>query len=115
MVPADEEGYIEERARLSLIGDGGARVHTRALVDTWDAHVRGHFRRHLEDMVPLDRIEPMIDLLRTVTNGITLSAVEHPGEWPAERQFAVIDEALVLLRSSEPTSRAGTSRAAAKV
>jgi AcrR family transcriptional regulator len=107
MVPIDEQSRIEERARLSLIGETDSRVRTRHLVDTWDTHVRDHFRRHLEQVVPPDRIEPTIDLLRAVTNGITLSAIEHPDDWPPERQFAVIDDALAML---EPVRKALASQ-----
>jgi AcrR family transcriptional regulator len=114
MVPADEEGYIEERARLSLIGEAGARVRTRAIVDIWDDHARAHFRRHLEELVPPERIESMTDLLRTITNGITLSAIEHPNKWPAKRQFAVIDDALAMLIPARKAARHRPPRSPAK-
>jgi hypothetical protein len=49
---------------------------------------------HLEELVAPDRVPAIVDVLRTLTNGITLSSVEHPDEWPPERQFTVIDDVL---------------------
>jgi AcrR family transcriptional regulator len=102
MVPTDEAGYIEERARINLIGEHAAPPRTRNLFETWDNHVRAHFRRHLEGLVAGPRVEPTTDLLRTITNGLTLSAIEHPDRWPPERQFAVIDDALESLGLAPP-------------
>ena len=113
MVPSDEEGMIAERGRVNLIGEQDARVRTQHLFDTWDRHVRDHLRRHVEALVPRRRVDATVDLLRSFTNGITLSAVEHPAEWPEQRQFAVIDDALERLGlAPAPTKR---SRARARV
>jgi AcrR family transcriptional regulator len=106
MVPADEEGYVQERARINLLGEHDARVRTRNLFDTWDSHVRAHYRRHLKGLVPPRQIETTVDLLRAITNGITLSTIEHPDQWPPERQLAVIDDALARLGlASAPRER----------
>src|SRR5690348_1678731 len=48
MVPATDEGFIEERARINLLGERDTQMRTRELFDTWDEHMRAHFRRHLE-------------------------------------------------------------------
>ena len=97
MVPADEKSHLEERGRINLIGEHDARVRTRHLFETWDARVRDLLREHIDGLVPEARVDRTVDLLRTITNGITLSAVEHPDKWPPERQYAVIDDALELL------------------
>jgi AcrR family transcriptional regulator len=105
MVPAGADGYIEERARINLIGEHDAQIRTRKLFDTWDKHVRDHFRRHLEGLIAPRQVDAMIDLLRTLTNGLTLSAIEHPSQWPPERQFAVIDDALSAFGLAPSPSR----------
>ena len=97
LVPSDEQSLVAERGRVNLNGEHDARVRTQHLFDTWDRHVREHLRRHLKALVPARQIEATVDLLRSITNGITLSAVEHPAEWRKERQFAVIDDALARL------------------
>jgi AcrR family transcriptional regulator len=113
LVPADEQGLTEERGRINLNGEHDARVRTQHLFDTWDHHIREHLRRHLKGLVAPRQVEATIDLLRCITNGITLSAVEHPDEWPAERQFAVVDDALdrldlVPAPAKRPRARAKT-------
>lgn len=113
LVPSTPEGLVAERGRINMIGEQDARVRTQHLFDTWDRHVRDHLRRHVEVLVPRRRLDGTIDLLRSITNGITLSAVEHPAEWPQKRQFAVIDDALDRLDlAPAPATR---SRARAKV
>lgn len=116
LVPADEKDLVAERGRINLNGEHDARVRTQHLFDTWDRHVREHLRRHLNGLVPPSQVEATVDLLRSITNGITLSAVEHPDEWPAERQFAVVDDALVRLglTSAPSPRRRSRSRAPAK-
>jgi AcrR family transcriptional regulator len=94
LVPADEEGLLEETVRINLIGEHGSRLRTEHVFAAWDAKVRELLSRHLEGLVEPARMESTVDVLRSATNGITLSVVEHPTEWPAERQFAVIDEVL---------------------
>lgn len=110
MVPADEEGLVTERGRVNLNAEHDARVRTQHLFDTWDKHVREHLRRHLKGLVPPHQVEATVDLLRSITNGITLSAVEHPGEWPGDRQFAVIDDALARLGLADAPSKRRRSR-----
>jgi AcrR family transcriptional regulator len=113
LVPSSEEGMIAERGRINMIGEQDARVRTQHLFDTWDRHVRDHLRRHVEALVPRRQVDATVDLLRSITNGITLSAVEHPAEWPQQRQFAVVDDALDRLGLAPAPAR--RSRARAKV
>jgi AcrR family transcriptional regulator len=113
LVPSSEEGMIAERGRINMIGEQDARVRTQHLFDTWDRHVRDHLRRHVEALVPRRQVDATVDLLRSITNGITLSAVEHPAEWPQQRQFAVVEDALDRLGLAPAPAR--RSRARAKV
>jgi AcrR family transcriptional regulator len=111
LVPSDEEGMIKERGRMNMIGEWDTRVRTHHLFDTWDQHVRDHLRRHVESLVPRRSVEATVDLLRSITNGITLSAVEHPADWPQKRQFAVIDDALDRLGLAPAPARRRRARA----
>jgi AcrR family transcriptional regulator len=97
LVPGDERALMEERGRINLVGAGDTSVRTQHLLDTWDANVRDLLRAHLGELLPNARIDPTVDLLRALTNGLTLSAVEHPDDWPPQRQRAVLDDALRLL------------------
>ena len=102
---------IAERGRIGMIGEHDARVRTQHLFETWDRHVRDHLRRHVEALVPRRSVEATVDLLRSITNGITLSAVEHQAEWPEERQFAVIDDALDRLGLAPAPAKRRRARA----
>jgi AcrR family transcriptional regulator len=97
MVPSTEFGRMQERGRINLLGEPDAKLHTRHIFESWDAEVRDLFRHHLRNLVPADEMELKVDVLRSVTNGLTLSAIEHPDHWPLDRQTAVIDESLAAL------------------
>ncbi|WP_319093283.1 hypothetical protein [Streptomyces sp. WI04-05A] len=56
--------------------------------------MRDLLRQHLEPLVPEDRVETYVDLVRVTLNGIVLAAVEHHEDWPAKRQLTVLEEAL---------------------
>lgn len=103
LVPSDEQSLVAERGRVNLNGEHDARVRTQHLFDTWDRHVREHLRRHLKALVPARQIEATVDLLRSITNGITLSAVEHPAEW---RKGAPIRGDRRCARTARPGARA---------
>jgi AcrR family transcriptional regulator len=94
LLPCDEQGLRDETARINLIGERDTRVRTEHLFAAWDQNVRSLLTRHVEELVPARRVPAVVDVLRSATNGITLSTVEHPDEWPADRQFAVLDEIL---------------------
>lgn len=105
LLPCDKRGLLEESARINLIGERDTRVRTEHLFAAWDQNVRNLLTRHVEEIVPAKRVPAVVDVLRSTTNGITLSAVEHPDEWPASRQFAVLNEVLAafyLLPNSHP-------------
>jgi AcrR family transcriptional regulator len=94
LLPCDEQGLREETARVNLIGERDTRIRTEHLFAAWDQNIRGLLARHVEQLFPAQRVPAIVDVLRSTTNGITLSTVEHPDQWPPERQFAVVDEVL---------------------
>jgi hypothetical protein len=63
-------------------------------------------------LVPDNRVTSTVDLLRAVTNGVTLSAVEHPEKWPPTRQFEVLDNTLELLGLEPARSHSASATAA---
>lgn len=97
MIPSTEHSLMQERGRINLLGEPDAKLRTRHIFERWDVEARELFRRHLGNLVPAGELELKVDVLRTVTNGLTLSTIEHPDQWPLERQTAVIDEALTAL------------------
>jgi len=100
-LPREDPDRRAEQARINLIGEHDTRMRTQHFFDAWDARMREMLGDHLKGLVPPEQIPATVDLLRTVTNGISLSTVEHPDEWPTSRQVAVLDHALRLLGLEE--------------
>lgn len=94
LLPDDAQGLKEESARINLIGERDIRLRTDHLFDAWDDKARELLRGHVEGLVRPDRVDTVVDVLRSTTNGITLSVIEHPTKWPPDRQHAVLDEIL---------------------
>jgi AcrR family transcriptional regulator len=94
LLPVDEEARIGERARINLLADELTGNDHRKTFKAWDRKVRGLLRTHLEPLVPEGRIDDIVELLRVVTNGVVLSVMEHPGDWPRRRQLAVVGTVL---------------------
>lgn len=90
LIPIDDEGRMQERARINLLAERILGAEMRFMFDTWEDRMRDFIREHLRDLVPDDELELRVDTLRVVTNGLTLSAIEHPERWPAERMLEVL-------------------------
>jgi AcrR family transcriptional regulator len=90
LLPIDDEGWMEERARINLLAEQILGAETRFLFDRWEETVREWLRNHLRGMVPKRDLEMRVDALRVLTNGLTLSAIEHPERWPAEHVKRVL-------------------------
>lgn len=98
LIPITPEGFVEERAGLSLlVGDKKDAVAVQGLRTELDAWLRGLVRDHLAGLVDKAYIEPAVDLLYAVTRGISVSTCEDPLAWPAARQLAVLDDVLASL------------------
>ncbi|MEV4036312.1 TetR/AcrR family transcriptional regulator [Streptomyces umbrinus] len=94
MLPLTELEWVNESSRIQLLGRRGQDPSVEEFADAMDARMRDLLRQHLEPLVPKDRVEGYVDLLRVTTNGIVLSAVEHHDDWPAKRQLRVLEAAL---------------------
>ncbi|MDO8392502.1 MAG: TetR/AcrR family transcriptional regulator [Actinomycetota bacterium] len=108
LVPYDEHALMEERGRINLLAERGRHMPVDHLFNGADATVRKLLEDRLKVLVPAKQRPGVIDLLRAATNGITLATIEHPGEWNATRQFAVIDrllDLLDLLPDDEPATK----------
>lgn len=91
LVPQDETGIQEERARIVLLGEGMLSAETEVVFASWDKKMRELIYTHLQGLVSPEHIDLRVDVLRTMTNGLTLSILEHPDVWDGTRIHAVID------------------------
>jgi AcrR family transcriptional regulator len=97
LLPLTPEDLVIERGRINLLADTTEPLSTRHLFDAWDHRMRGFMRQHVTELVEPGRVEPTVDLLRTITNGLVLSAIERPQSWTPERLLAVLDDALGVI------------------
>lgn len=94
-LPERRDEMLIERARFELLVarddfPGAGRVFAG-----FDEYMRGLFHEHLRELVPADRVEATVDVLRSIVSGITLEAYQH--DWPRDRQLRVLDDALAAL------------------
>ncbi|WP_327341687.1 TetR/AcrR family transcriptional regulator [Streptomyces europaeiscabiei] len=94
MLPLAEDEWGAEKGRIVLIAQRDQEPSIGEFFTTMDARIRGLLRSHVEPLVPAERVDATVDLLRVLANGLVLSAVEHHHMWPPERQLAVLDAAL---------------------
>ncbi len=105
LVPRTTEGVQEERTRIILLRDGLLDAGTRLLFESWDAKIRQLLRERIRPLVMADAVELRVDMLRSVTNGLTLSIMEHPHAWDIPRIEAVLGCALRDMGSAAPHSQ----------
>jgi AcrR family transcriptional regulator len=97
LLPITDSGRSLERARINLLSGQILAGDSRVAFRTWDGRIRRIIAEHLQGLVPVDEVERAAELLRVVTNGIVLSAVEHPERWTLDRQIDSIDHVLTIL------------------
>lgn len=89
-LPDDPESWAQERARVHLASELGAQNEwVRPYLDRLDDRMTQLLRDHLGPLVATEDLATSADGLRMALNGIVLSAVEHPVEWPAARQHEI--------------------------
>lgn len=91
LVPITDQGLRDERNRIHLLAGQLLGAEYRAIFQAFEAKIRELIRTHVNGLVPPEDVERTVEVLRVTTNGVVLSVVEHPDEWPAERQIAILD------------------------
>jgi AcrR family transcriptional regulator len=102
LLPIKKEGMRGERARINLLADQLTGNEHRKVFRAWDRKVRRLLGDHVGELVPKDRVDDVVELLRVVTNGVVLSTVEHPDDWPRRRQLAVVEGVVAQLGLNAP-------------
>jgi AcrR family transcriptional regulator len=107
MLPLDDETWLDERGRVLLIAEKEEDDSVAYFFDVIDERMRRMIAERVAPLVPADRLAVTVDVLRTLTNGIVLSAVEHRDAWPAQRQRAVLHTVLNRFDLLDDRSRTG--------
>lgn len=97
MLPMDDQSQIADRSRVLMIARRDNDDSVRHFYDGHEIKMRQLLRDHLVGVIPDDRVEEWVEVLRVTMNGVTLSCTEHPGDWPASRQLALLDTILSTL------------------
>jgi hypothetical protein len=97
LLPIHEQNIAEERARIKLLSENIAGASTTKLFDDWEKRMRRFLRDHLVEIVAPDEVEQHVDYLRALTNGLTLSAIQHPASWPSEHLIETLKDAVARL------------------
>jgi AcrR family transcriptional regulator len=99
LMPMDAEGELEERSRIILAAE--TRIQhpdIQVTLNTWDRAMRQALQQRVAAVIDdPDEVAALTETLRVFTNGIVLSVVEHPDEWPGKRQRAALDRLLIGL------------------
>jgi len=89
LLPMRGPDLDDERARINLVAAGIAGAETQSVLDAWEAGMQALLHELLRDLIPDSEVDLAADVLRATSNGIALSAVEHPEYWTPERQLEV--------------------------
>jgi AcrR family transcriptional regulator len=109
LLPLDEETIAQERMRINFAAARVLSEDSQVVLDTWERVIQDSLRDLLVPVVPRRDVDVLADLLRSAWNGITLSTIEHPDHWTAERQVAVfrrLVEGLGILPARKASKRA---------
>ncbi|WP_315770782.1 TetR/AcrR family transcriptional regulator [Rhodococcoides kroppenstedtii] len=96
LVPGSDD-VTAERARIHILAQTSSDSVFRASFRRWDKMMRQHLGEELQALVPSERVDDLLDLLRVFTGGVVLSVLEHPSDWPEERQQSVVDSLVQLV------------------
>lgn len=91
LLPTSPDSATLERMRIMMISNLDAEPAFEPWIAEMERVVRQILRDHLTDLVPDEEVEITVDALRTFTNGVAISTVEHPEIWDAERQIKLLD------------------------
>lgn len=91
-LPIDDESTAIERARVALATQRNVDPTVADHLDQIDPCMRELIRAAIVDLVPAQRMEATVDLIRLWTAGMVLTKIEHPEIWTAERQVEALHE-----------------------
>lgn len=99
MIPMDDQGELEERARIILAAETRSNhPDIQETLNKWDLAMRSALQERVAAVIDdPNEVAAVSEILRVFTNGVALSVVEHPDEWPPERQSKSIDTILSRL------------------
>jgi AcrR family transcriptional regulator len=89
LLPLDDETIAQERMRINFAAARVLSEDSQVVLDTWERVIQESLRELLVPVVASRDVDVLADLLRSAWNGITLSTIEHPDHWTAERQVTV--------------------------
>lgn len=102
-------GDIESEAgRIALVPHRREHESIEHFFEAMEVRMRSLLRDRLRGLVPDDELEDAVGYLRAVTNGLTLSAVEHPDVWTADKVEAALRTALLGLDLSQEVQERST-------
>ncbi|MDR6639497.1 TetR/AcrR family transcriptional regulator [Paenarthrobacter nitroguajacolicus] len=101
MVPLSPQDVDQESGRIALISQRHTHQGIDHFFEVMENRVRGLLSSHLEPVVPERDVPQLVDYLRALTNGLALSAVEHPEIWTKERVLGVIHRSIEALGLEE--------------
>ncbi len=90
LLPTDVSGFDEEVARFALVASREQVAPIRS-VQEFDTYIRALIRDHVKPLVSPDDLEDTVDLLRALTNGITVQALTSPEGCPPSRQLRILE------------------------
>jgi AcrR family transcriptional regulator len=106
LLPTSAREMMLERSRVMMSAETEAHFNIQKFFDAWEESMRALIGKHVAPLVPKSQLAVYVDLMRVLQNGVVLSSVEHPNDWPSERQAALVD--LVLTNLFPAVSRSGT-------
>jgi len=106
LLPTSALEMMLERSRVMMSAETEAHFDVHKLFDAWEASMRALIEEHVAPLVPKPQLPVYVDLMRVLQNGVVLSSVEHPNDWPPKRQAALLD--LVLTNLSRAVSHSDT-------
>lgn len=104
-MPTRPESMRREIARIRLLAERHAAPSLEKTARGYDESMREDLREHLVDLVPAERRESVVELLRVFVTGVVLLAAEHQDDWPPKRQM----EAAEAMLTSLGIGQSGTS------
>ncbi|MBP2328165.1 AcrR family transcriptional regulator [Kibdelosporangium banguiense] len=103
-LPIDREAMAVECARVAMVSHRNVEPAIKQHLALVEPGMRDLIRTAIQDLIPAEEVDPMVDLIRLWTSGVVLSAIEHPELWTPERQTAALQYFMRLIDLPVATS-----------